>query len=134
MAQSKLDKIATIQNEIEQLENRKKLLLRQQKDDERKARNHRLCKRGGLFESLLPDTIVLSDERFQKFLTEHVANKFGLQLLDKLKVEQEKEAAEPITNTITDGNASNTPKLAPSPQIGGAASAAKTSERTSEGA
>jgi hypothetical protein len=61
-------KIENLQSEIQQLENRKKLLLQQHKAQERKARTKRLCKRAGLFESMLPGSVQLSDEQFKAFL------------------------------------------------------------------
>ena len=35
---------------------------------ERKARNHRLCKRGGFMESLVPELIAMPDEEAKAFL------------------------------------------------------------------
>ena len=62
--------IAQAQAEIQQRENRLKELLNKQKDKERKERNHRLCKRMGLIEKYLPDTIPLTDEQFVAFIEE----------------------------------------------------------------
>lgn len=61
---------------INQLEQQKKQLIQRQKTQERKDRNHRLCKRGGLVKKLLPDMITITDEQFEIFLdkillTEH---------------------------------------------------------------
>ena len=36
--------------------------------EERKARNHRLCKRGGFMESLVPELIAMPDEDAKSFL------------------------------------------------------------------
>ena len=69
--------IAQAQAEIQQRENRLKGLLNKQKDKERKERNHRLCKRMGLIEKYLPDTIPLTDEQFVAFIDEAVANDYG---------------------------------------------------------
>ena len=85
MALTKLEKISNIENEIRQLENQRKQLLQQQKEQERKDRTHRLCKRGGLLESMLPDTISLTDEQFQVFLKKTVANDYGRRMLAKLR-------------------------------------------------
>jgi hypothetical protein len=62
------EKIAAAQKEAEQKQNRLKLLLQQQKSEERKARNHRLCKRGGLVESRLPRLAELTDEQFDLWM------------------------------------------------------------------
>lgn len=68
MAQSKVEKIASIEQEIKQLKERQKQLLQQHNLQERKDRTKRLCRRMGLFESMLPDTIPLTDEQFKSFL------------------------------------------------------------------
>ena len=47
---------------IRQFENREKMLRQKLSVEERKARNHRLCKRGGFMESLVPELIAMPDE------------------------------------------------------------------------
>ena len=47
---------------IRQLENRKKIIKQKLSVEERKARNHRLCKRGGFMESLVPEAKNMTDE------------------------------------------------------------------------
>ena len=84
MAKTKLEKIASIEEEMRQLENQRKQLLQSQKDDERKARNHRLCKRGGLWESLAPGTITLTDEQFRIFLEKTIITEHSRRILDGL--------------------------------------------------
>ena len=53
---------------IRQFENREKMLRQKLSVEERKARNHRLCKRGGFMESLLPELIAMPDEEAKAFL------------------------------------------------------------------
>ena len=52
---------------IRQFENREKMLRQKLSKEERKARNHRLCKRGGFMESLVPELIAMPDEDAQTF-------------------------------------------------------------------
>ncbi len=47
------EKIAKAEEEIRQLQNKKRKLLNQQKNEERKARTRRLIERGAILESLL---------------------------------------------------------------------------------
>ena len=47
---------------IRQLENREKIIKQKLSVEERKARNHRLCKRGGFMESLVPEAKGMTDE------------------------------------------------------------------------
>ena len=74
MAKTKIEKIASIEEEIRQLENKKKRLIQEQKEQERKDRTNRLCKRMGLIEKLLPDTIPLTEEQFKTFVEQTAQN------------------------------------------------------------
>ena len=84
MAKSRLEKIESIQTEIVQLENQGKRLLQAEKEQERKDRTERLCKRAGLLESLLPDTIPLTDEQFKTFLEKTILTEHSRRILDGL--------------------------------------------------
>ena len=53
---------------IRQYENRAKIIKQKLSLEERKARNHRLCMRGGFMESLVPELIVMTDEEAKVFL------------------------------------------------------------------
>ena len=75
------DKIEEAKAKIEQAENHMKQLVQKQKAEERKARTKRLCSRHGLLESMLPDTITLTDEQFKMFLEKAVANDYGRRIL-----------------------------------------------------
>ena len=72
MAKTKAEKITSIEEEIRQLENRRRQLVQEQKAQERKDRTKRLCRRMGLFESLVPDTIPLTEEQFKTSLEKTV--------------------------------------------------------------
>ena len=84
MAKSKIERIAGIEEEIRQLENRRQELIQAQKAQERKDRTKRLCRRMGLFESLLPATIPLTEEQFKTFLEQTAASEQGRRLLAEL--------------------------------------------------
>lgn len=84
MAKTKLEKIAGIEEEIRQLENRRRQLVQEQKAQERRDRTKRLCRRMGLFESLLPDSIPLTEEQFKTFLEKTVAAEHSRRILDGL--------------------------------------------------
>ena len=71
-----------------QTEEEIKRLLQQQKTEERKARTRRLIIRGGMLESLLPDTIAMSDEQFNDFLKRTTANDYGRRALTEFTAEQ----------------------------------------------
>jgi len=68
MAKTKIEKIATIETEIKQLENQRKLLLQQHKEQERKARTRRLIERGAMIESLIPGAAEMANNDFMAYL------------------------------------------------------------------
>ena len=72
------------EEEICQLESMKRRLIQKQKEQERKDRTNRFCKRMGLFEKLLPDTIPLTEEQFKTFLEETVLAEHSRRILDGL--------------------------------------------------
>jgi len=94
MAKTRAERITNIEAEIQQLENQRKKLLQEQKLRERKDRTNRLCKRMGHLESLLPDTITLTDEQFKAFLDKTVANSFGRRILAEIKSQSGTKPAE----------------------------------------
>lgn len=84
MAKTKAEKITSIEEEIRQLENRRRQLVQEQKAQERRDRTKRLCRRMGLFESLVPDSIPLTEEQFKTFLEKTVAADHARRILDEL--------------------------------------------------
>ncbi len=103
MAKTKLEKIAGIEEEIRQLENRRRQLIQEQKTQERKDRTKRLCRRMGLFESLLPDSIPLTEEQFKTFLEKTVAAEHGRRLLDELTAQNAAHTAAKTADTPQEG-------------------------------
>ena len=125
---STTEKIELQREKMVQMENELKRLMRQQKEEERKARTRRICQRGGLIESLLPDTIILSDERFKAFLEKTIANKFGRDMLSSLKTEQEKETAQNTETPHQQGEKVSIGKLAGMGQNADGSNAVKPTE------
>jgi len=95
--------IETSQEKIKQEQNRLKQLQQRQKEQERKERTNRLCKRAGVLESLLPDTIALTDEQFYAFLEKTMANNFGRRALAEI-------AAKDVAGNTPTIEGSDTPK------------------------
>jgi hypothetical protein len=117
------DQIAAIELEMGQLEAQKKKLLAEQKEVDQKARTNRLCKRHGLFESMLPDTIALSEDNFKAFLQKTVANDYGRKMLASLLAEQERgttvigdNAAKAVEPAVV-ANAVNAAQTAQKPSV-----------------
>jgi hypothetical protein len=113
MASTRKDRIAAIDLEIEQLLNRKKEFIQQEKAAEKKERTHRLCKRGGLLEKLLPETIPLTDEQFETFAKKVLLTDYTKRILANVSAEQPAAVIEKVTETPKSGGAeavSDTPK------------------------
>ena len=87
MPKSKLtiaEQIAAAKEDIKQHENKLKLLNQRQNEQERKARNHRLCKWGGYLESKLPKVITLTDEQYYLFLEKTLFTENAKRILNGL--------------------------------------------------
>ena len=86
------EQIERAKEDIKQHENALKLLNSKQKEQERKARNHRLCSRGGYLEGKLPETITLTDEQYYSFLEKTLFTEHSRRILNGLT---ERNAATP---------------------------------------
>ena len=68
MAKTTEERIESVQEQIRQLENQKKRLMQEQKEQERKARTKRLIERGAILESFLPEADTFTNEQVKAFL------------------------------------------------------------------
>ena len=75
MARPTTEQVQSIRDKIQELQNKEKRLLNQQKEADRKARTKRLIERGAIMESVLPDSIALTNEQFKALIKEMVASK-----------------------------------------------------------
>jgi len=73
MATDYKEKIAGIEEQIAQLENRRRELMQKHKEHERKARTKRLIERGAIVESVIGSAEELTGEQFKAFI-ERIAN------------------------------------------------------------
>jgi len=120
MAKTTIEKITEVEEQIRQFENRRKELIQQQKEEARKERTHRICKRGGLLESMLPDTIPLSDEQFKTFMEKTMLTDFTRRILDGLTAQNAATAAPQTAGAAAQGNTAPTAKPAGTTQESGA--------------
>lgn len=116
MPKTKLEKIAGIEEEIRQLENRRRQLVQEQKAQERKDRTKRLCRRMGLFESLVPDSIPLTEEQFKTFLEKTVMTEHSRRILDEMTAQNAARAATEGAERLAQGNTRPASKAALTPQ------------------
>jgi len=107
--QTKIDKLeAQIAEQREQL----KLEKQNQAKEQRKAKINRQISRQKLLESVLPDTINLTDEQYMAFITKHVTNEHGRKALANIIAQTADKPAENHKNTTTHTkpNTPQTPK------------------------
>lgn len=108
-------RIGAALEEIKQKEARYKELLQQQKAADRKARNHRLCKRGGQIESLLPGLAKLTDEQFKNFVDRCLNTSYTKRILSEL-APPEAEQPEAGNAVAQPTNTEVRSELAPAPK------------------
>ena len=114
------ERLEKVLADIENLENQRKQLLNEQKENTNKKRTHRLCKRGGFVEKLLPDLIILTEEQFETFVKRTTANDFGRKILAEMITAQDGENPTPkATETAGHNNAPPSPKSTNPAQNGG---------------
>jgi hypothetical protein len=104
MAKTNTEKLNKIDEEMLQLANKRKAIVQKQKQEERKARTSRLCRRMGLIESILPETIALTDEQFQTFLEKAVANEYGRNTLARIAAQGGGTTTAKTAETAAQGN------------------------------
>ena len=81
MSRTTVEKIEGIQAQIQQLENERKRLMQQQKEQERKDRTKRLIERGAILESLIPDAATFSNEQIKAFLEKTIKGDSACKIL-----------------------------------------------------
>ena len=111
------EKIAAAKAEAAQMEARIKEMLKQQKAQERKERTHRLCKRGGQVESLLPGLARLTEEQFEIFVKKCLLTDHTKRILSELLPLGSTTDEEEVTVPVQESDA-GAPKTTPTAQNG----------------
>ena len=65
------------EEEIKQLQNKRKKLINQQKQEERKKRDRRLYEKGGVFESIFTESKDFTKDEFYQLITLHLTRFLG---------------------------------------------------------
>ena len=111
MGKTKVERIASIEDQIAQLENQRRQLVQKHKEDERKARTRRLIQRGALLESFISDPAEYTVEQIKTFLKEILDTEFARKALRRIKHPQRGEVV-PVKPDAT-------PQQAASPALSG---------------
>jgi hypothetical protein len=69
------EQVQSVRDKIQELQNKEKRLINQQREADRKARTKRLIERGAIMESILPNSIPLTNDQFKALVEEMVASK-----------------------------------------------------------
>jgi hypothetical protein len=107
------ERVAAIDAEILQRQNKKKKIMQQAKAKERKERNHRLYRRHGHLEMFLPELINMTDHQFEMFIKRGIKTKYGIKILYEILGEPiPKDLAEQFGIAIPsdNGGSANPPK------------------------
>ena len=130
------EQIELAQKELKEREARIKMLLGRQRSKADSDRTHRLCKRGGLMEKLMPELITLTDKQIDIFIEKCLLTDYTRKVINELSAQNESPGADLQNGTdITRGGGNtatkpaeapthtqpaSTPKPANSPHNGGA--------------
>jgi len=87
------EKLAAKDTRIRQLQKQKQAIIKRENAKERKVRNHRLCRRHGLFEKLMPDIINITYEQYEAFIRTHIRAKHGRNKLAEIVEKGEEYSA-----------------------------------------
>ena len=101
MVNAKLKKLNKIEEKIQDLQNEKKAVRQEYNEAVRKARNHRIFKRGGMIESILPESKDFTDEQIKSLLEQVLTSGYAVKRIVEItgnETEPEKPApAKPVT-------------------------------------
>ena len=88
------EKILMAEEEIKQLQNKRKKLISQQKQEERKKRDRRLYEKGAVFESIFTESKNLTKDEFYQLITfpniKEIVNQKILKIIEKREQSENK--------------------------------------------
>ena len=99
------EKILMAEEEIKQLQNKRKKLISQQKQEERKKRDRRIYEKGGVFESIFTESKDFSKDEFYQLITfqniKEIINQKIIKIIEKRgqNENQNTETQEKVTET-----------------------------------
>lgn len=106
MAKTTEERIESVQEQIRQLENQKKRLMQEQKEQARRARTKRLIERGAILESLLPEADAFTNEQIKAFLEKTIRTESARKAWTNLSTAQGEPAAAKAAEAVQGNGAS----------------------------
>jgi hypothetical protein len=122
MSITKEERISNIETQIAELVKQRKNIIQAQKAAERKARTHRLCKRGGEIEKNLPGIETLTEDEFKAFANITFLTPYSKKELAKILANKASEKPVEVSeNTVqeteeTEQDSENTPQEIENPE------------------
>ena len=96
MFEAKLKKLEKLDEKIQDLQNEKKQVRQEYNEAVKKARNHRIFKRGGMVESILPESKDFTDEQMKSLLEQVLTSGYAVKRIAEITgKETEPERAAP---------------------------------------
>jgi len=98
------EKILMADEEIKQLQNKRKKLISQQKQEERKKRDKRIYEKGAVFESIFTESKDLTKDKFYQLITSLIRKEEANLKILKIIESREETESKNIENqeTVTD--------------------------------
>jgi hypothetical protein len=94
MAKTRIEKIEDIEAKMAQMTNERNELIAAQKVADRKARDHRVCQRGGYIESVLPEIIPFTFEQFKTFINKTLVTDYTKKILAQIAAQPDEPPIE----------------------------------------
>ena len=88
------EKILMAEEEIKQLQNKRKKLISQQKQEERKKRDKRIYEKGAVFESIFTESKNLTKDEFYQLITSLIRKEEANLKIQKIIEKREQTGAE----------------------------------------
>jgi len=95
MRKTTTEKRASVEEQIKQLENQHKQLVKKEHEEERAKRTSRLCKRGGAIEKLFPELVTFADEQFDVFVKKVLLTDYSKRVIAELQAQKPAPKVEP---------------------------------------
>ena len=90
--------IEAAEEEIRQLKSQQKQLQQKRNDERRKERTHRLIERGAIFESLIDDAKMLTNEQVKIFFEKTLKTESANEILNQLREQTNDKSNEEAQN------------------------------------
>jgi len=108
MLSKKLEKLNKIEEQIRKLTNQQKMVAQQYKEEERRERTSRLCKRGGYIEKIFPDILKLTDTQSKQFFDLIFDSSFATARFKEILGDDSNNSASDASSAPSDSSTSQT--------------------------